>query len=733
MLPLVGQRVESKEQLVAKIEANNKALLELNQKISHMRIFMPTLECDSRDALCKMRQAGYCQSLNKAEFQTQLTGFISCLLSEGVFASNMTNVLNILNSGFDAGQFKTFLQQLSSVLLLKTAANQEAVITRCVSLIRDQRLRLAASPQFSADGFNRFLLLRLKADALVYPILSKNLAQKSLSGEHKSIWRICIEDLDNFLLSFDMLTDTPITNQDAASFTGTYQMSLAVLGQFGTTMATAIGAAAGGAATVAAGAAAAGIGLAVLFIPFILNAARKMYFHRIATTPSKLPPLLVFSDPDFYRGVASINNRDHILNQINAAWNDNVTPILVGDSGCGKTSILIELARRINEKTLPGFQGNGFKLFGGSAASLVSAGGQFGGNGHIDRIFKKIAQKREHTILALDEIHIFNEEQKALLRSFFDNQPNTIRYAVFATTHDGAAEFYKGDDGSLDRRFRRITVPDLTTEETESVLIHQALSMAPLLTVHHEVIGRIVRTAKGKFASSRKILCQILRKAHIRNTTYASQKAFDQKVTELELAKHEHGKRVGMGHLHSQESAERLNGLNKEMNALKNRIDDEKLVIKNHEVLLAKRTQLRFKIFELSHEIQECFQKHLHSQRIAASEITADTELLYFLAPAFTRQIEAKVQEFIYYHFVLQETLNKRLAEFEQKHGLMSTITSDFVTDDELVLVEDKSPHVAEKKDASSVTHVTQQALVVAGNDRRPAAENDELMSGTKD
>ena len=58
------------------------------------------------------------------------------------------------------------------------------------------------------------------------------------------------------------------------------------------------------------------------------------------------------------------------VKKIEYAWKQGITPILVGERGCGKTSIPIEVAKRIYLKAFTFLSGKDFWAFGGFAESL---------------------------------------------------------------------------------------------------------------------------------------------------------------------------------------------------------------------------------------------------------------------------------------------------------------------------------------------------------------------------
>lgn len=683
-------KVSTIDEMWKLIKQNDNRLRRLEDKVNEFALIRAPDIALNADTLQRMRQANFFNRLDHNYFERLLTPLVGYFIKECKddqcirFFSDF-----VLGDGhLSDEQFFNFLVRLPQLILFQGAATQEIPIKGLLNIITLGRIK-----QVTANVFPRYkvdLFYRTKADSMVFANVS-NVAVRSNNQTHlKTIWKILIEDIDNFLEAFDILTSSPITVSDASSFMVTYQMSMGVLSQTGT----AISEAARGASDTSVGIH--GIAAGLIFVPFVMNAMRKLYVHYCTTTPSMLPPLLVFSDPHFYQGVAPVNNRDQIIDEILAAWEQKVTPILVGDPGCGKTSILIELARRIDRKTLPRFSKDGYKVFGGSAVSLASAGGQFGGNAHIERIFKKIAKKKEYTILLLDEIESFNHEQKLLLRTYFDASPQAVRYAVFATTHAGAIEFFKNDDGSLARRFNKITVPDFTREETISVLHQQAMSMASNFTIDPLLLQRIVDRASGKFALSRKMLCQVLRKALKQNMTYPSQEAVNKKATLLALARQVHYDSLSQDDSGCMEISKEVCKLEQELKLLEEQLKSEKLYFKNHCLLIAKRAQLKFKIFDISLAITKRLKDYLIAKGENQEQIHLDTEKQHFESNDFQSPIKDLVKEFFYYDCYLKIALADKISKLEQDHHFVSAITNDDTTDEDL-MIHDLEPPKKEK------------------------------------
>ena len=654
--PIDRQHVGSNDPLGTN-NIEQTSLVGLERKVSRMRTYISTFECDEK-RMELWNKLGHFKAIKENKFDELLNPLIRCFLSESEFPRYVDAFENFLQNEFQEHQLFAFADRFSFHILFQQASIQEKYVKQFLQLVTLERIKALTIDVFPPKTFDSDLLNRVKADTSVFSWLSTCAAPIGPSAS-RTIWKICIEDIDNILASFDMLTAAPITAGEAMAFCNIYLGAIKIF-----------------ASTPEA--------LPFIWVPFAINILRKLYITYCTKTPSTLPPLLVFSDPNFYQCVVPITNRDHILNEISGAWNERVTPILVGESGCGKTSILIEVARRINKRVFPGLSGKGYKVFGGSAFELANAAGPFNGYGHIVGTFKKISAKKEYTILLLDEIQTFDTAQKALLKTYFDNSPQSIRYAVFATTEQGAEDFFKEDDGSLARRFKRINVPNLKIQETRLALNREVRSLVPNLTINPNVIARIVIHANGKLNQSKKILYQVLRKVQQHNTRRYSQEAYNDKSNELDLANEEYVGQLTLDHSEITSNARRISQLQKEKNELEEKLQSEGLIITNYAILLVKRTQLMYKIFGISQEMSRKFQKYLISKGEKPDQVSKTKEEKLF--SEFKDKIDKYTKEFIYYNFFLKNALNKKIREFEEEHGFISQITDDFVKEEDLVL-----------------------------------------------
>lgn len=149
-------------------------------------------------------------------------------------------------------------------------------------------------------------------------------------------------------------------------------------------------------------------------------------------------------------------------------------PILVGDSGVGKTAIVQGLAIKISKKEVPAFLED-FKIFSLDVATLL-AGAKF--RGDFEERIKQITlelSRQKKVALFIDETHWImgngngagNVDGSNLLKTLLSNEKIRV---IGTTTHE---EFSKTleKDTALCRRFQKIEVKEPTQDETVKILM----------------------------------------------------------------------------------------------------------------------------------------------------------------------------------------------------------------------------------------------------------------------
>lgn len=162
--------------------------------------------------------------------------------------------------------------------------------------------------------------------------------------------------------------------------------------------------------------------------------------------------------------------------------------LLIGDAGVGKTHIVEELARRIGShigyisKILPDYT-----IFELPINALVSGKGIVGQlEEELSIIIDFASDPDNRAILFIDEIHQLMDSKDPVNSKIASAlKPALSRgdiHVIGATTTSEARTLM--DDPAFARRFSRITVPELTNEQTKEVL----LNLKDNFQKHHDVI-----------------------------------------------------------------------------------------------------------------------------------------------------------------------------------------------------------------------------------------------------
>lgn len=147
-------------------------------------------------------------------------------------------------------------------------------------------------------------------------------------------------------------------------------------------------------------------------------------------------------------------------------------PLLIGEAGVGKSAIVYELARRIEEESVPD-KLLGYKIINVDMSSMLSNTkyrGEF--ETKINNLIKKVKNKK--VLLFIDEIHMIVKsgggessiDAANILKPYLANREITI---IGATTTQEYEEFI-APDKALARRFATVNILEPDTEETKNIL-----------------------------------------------------------------------------------------------------------------------------------------------------------------------------------------------------------------------------------------------------------------------
>ena len=150
-------------------------------------------------------------------------------------------------------------------------------------------------------------------------------------------------------------------------------------------------------------------------------------------------------------------------------------PLLIGEAGVGKTAIVEELVRRIEEGNVPNKLLNK-RILSLSVASLV-AGTKYRGEfeERINQLIKEL-EGNEDIILFIDEFHtlVGAGGAEGAIDAVNIFKPYLARGSIRiigATTKD-EYDMFVADDKALDRRFQKVYVSEMSVEDTEKILFN---------------------------------------------------------------------------------------------------------------------------------------------------------------------------------------------------------------------------------------------------------------------
>lgn len=162
-------------------------------------------------------------------------------------------------------------------------------------------------------------------------------------------------------------------------------------------------------------------------------------------------------------------------------------PLLIGDAGVGKTAIVEEFVRRIEEGNVPKKLLNK-RVLSLSVASLV-AGTKYRGEfeERINQLIKEL-EGNEEIILFIDEFHtlVGAGGAEGAIDAVNIFKPYLARGSIRiigATTKD-EYDMFVAEDKALDRRFQKVYVSEMNVDETEKILFN----LRDLYQEYHNVV-----------------------------------------------------------------------------------------------------------------------------------------------------------------------------------------------------------------------------------------------------
>ena len=172
-------------------------------------------------------------------------------------------------------------------------------------------------------------------------------------------------------------------------------------------------------------------------------------------------------------------------------------PVLIGDAGVGKTAIVEEFVRRIEEGKVPKKLCN-CRVFSLSLSSLI-AGTKYRGEfeERINQVIEELVSDKD-VVIFIDEIHTLVGAGGAEGAIDASNilKPYLARgdiQVIGATTKEEYKKFIESDK-ALDRRFQKINIDEMSIEQTKDVLfnIRDLYSKYHNVSISDEIIDNII-------------------------------------------------------------------------------------------------------------------------------------------------------------------------------------------------------------------------------------------------
>ena len=218
------------------------------------------------------------------------------------------------------------------------------------------------------------------------------------------------------------------------------------------------------------------------------------------TELSNIPELICWNKEAKYRNTKLIGMDSEIDAAFTAlSCKSKKSFIFVGPAGCGKTSLVEELARRVNNGNCPE-NCKDLVIYEVDMTAIKAGQGLVGfTQAKFNQIIAAL-EKTPNVVLFMDEIHQLYSEHEAL------NMSNAIKPAVssgrltiIGATTDNEYRKHIAKDPALSRRLRKIIVHEPTDAETLTILEGVAPSYAEYhnIKIDNSVLKNIVKYGKN--------------------------------------------------------------------------------------------------------------------------------------------------------------------------------------------------------------------------------------------
>lgn len=243
------------------------------------------------------------------------------------------------------------------------------------------------------------------------------------------------------------------------------------------------------------------ISAAIIVGGAVISTLASLIFKKwLSKCPDQLPDCTNLTDQIKKGMIKPIYGRDNELDKIiNTLAANNETdrkhPLIEGDSGVGKSSLMFGLAWRIANGEVPDILKNK-KLFYVNTAELLKKVSPFALKDPLQLIMDKIANHKHEVILIFEEAHNLAQTLKERFKSLLDTSVDSLYYAIGITTPSEYAEHI--EPSTLKRRFEKIKISSTSKKQTLTILRNMLKQEAPDIILSNKVLNIIYKATNKK-------------------------------------------------------------------------------------------------------------------------------------------------------------------------------------------------------------------------------------------
>lgn len=169
-------------------------------------------------------------------------------------------------------------------------------------------------------------------------------------------------------------------------------------------------------------------------------------------------------------------------------------PLLIGNSGIGKTELMKEIAWKLVNDDVPQVL-KGKTLFYLNSSELIKKANVFDLKDPLEQIMQKIGKHRKDLIIVFDEADELVDTLGTRFNSILDTSPDSLFYAIGITTPERYKE--KIETTNLNRRFKEIRMNETTKKQTKIILRHMKQQQNPEIKVSKKVLNTVYEKTKA--------------------------------------------------------------------------------------------------------------------------------------------------------------------------------------------------------------------------------------------